>query len=377
MFQINFHTVPYGRRKNFQRQYKQKGLAIITVLLIVALMVTLIGFLVEQQHIYIRRVSNHNIAEQGYHIALGFEHWAKQELISDIDPLKDYLGEDWALLGKEPEPEEESSFSLQTTGQKEEERKQLEFELGDSKIKVVDMQGRYNLNNLIYGNPAQRKQQQRIFMNLLEILGVDELQRREELYGALYDWLDENDFTVANGYESNDYRSLTTPYYAADQALSAIGELKFVRGFDTALIRQLIDHVTVLPVPFAGININTTSAEVLASLSSSVVTDITPVDAFLIQRENPAFVGFDAANIDEAVDAVIAVSATGTTQPYQSMMQVTSEYFQVYSQWSAGDYTYCMQTLLHRPPPSSNNDDDSVVDVIRRQYNTLCYEDIH
>jgi len=48
---------------------KQAGIIIIVVLLIVSLMITLLVFMIEKQHVLVRRISNQNVAEQGYQYA--------------------------------------------------------------------------------------------------------------------------------------------------------------------------------------------------------------------------------------------------------------------------------------------------------------------
>ena len=76
--------------------HRQSGLAILTVLLIIALMVTLLGFLIEQQHLLMRRLANQNIAEQGYQYATGVDEWASRVLHDDVDRSIDSWVENWA-----------------------------------------------------------------------------------------------------------------------------------------------------------------------------------------------------------------------------------------------------------------------------------------
>lgn len=361
------------------RPQRQQGLAIITVLLIVALMVTLLAFLAEQQHLLIRRIGNQNVAEKGYQYALGVNAWAERLLQDDKDRAIDYLGEDWAKFGKPPEVEEDGyeAFSLTPSSQQEEEElptidfgneAELEFE-------IIDLQSRFNLNNLANKNPQTQNEQRIIFLNLLEVVGVGEFDSRESLYGALKDWLDDGDLISANGVESGSYRIKDTPYYAADQKLVTLAELRFVEGFTPEIINQISPYVTVLPIDLAKLNINTVSAEVLSALNTTPVIGTEPVQAFLAQREDEAFLGFQASQVESAKNAIIAVSPLGSPI-VENMMQTSSNFFQVKTQVKIGDFNFCMQTLLLRENANPDSRTAPKVQVISRQHDTytLCQD---
>ena len=88
---------PYKQMPNINQQ---NGLVIVVVLLIVTLMVTLLAFMVERQQLIIRRVTNQNIAEQGFQYAQAVNAWAERVLNDDDNPLSDHLNEDWATFGQ-------------------------------------------------------------------------------------------------------------------------------------------------------------------------------------------------------------------------------------------------------------------------------------
>ncbi|NND81471.1 MAG: type II secretion system minor pseudopilin GspK [Gammaproteobacteria bacterium] len=358
-----------------QRIRQQSGLALVSVLLVVALISSLQIFLVEQQHLLIRRISNQNAAEQGYQYAQGLNSWAIRVLAEDEEPAIDYWREDWYRLGR-PEPLKEEGaqgFSLQTTSQAESEQEPLaviDFGVEGLNFEIVDLQGRFNLNNLQQREPAAAKAQQTVLMNLLEILDIGEFEERESLVAALIDWLDENDLARANGVESAEYQIGEPPYYAADQALTSVGELRFVAGFTDQIIARLEPYVTVLPASNVRININTTSAEVLAALSSVPVDDIAPVAAFLGERDEEAFQGFQSADIQRAENAIISASVLART-PLSNMLQINSQFFAVNSRITLGDYRYCMRTKLVRMG-ALQGAGTPAVSVIGREYDTFC-----
>lgn len=356
---------------------QQRGLAIITVMLIIALMVTLLGFLVEQQHLLVRRIANQIVAEQGYQYAAGIDAWAARVLHDDPDRATDYWGEDWTRFGEDPDAERdgEDSFSLdRSLGEEREELPVIDF--GNDAVleyQLVDLMGRYNLNNLAIKDPKIKLEQKSVFLNLLSILEIGEFDEREKLFGALVDWLDENDLKSVNGVESSDYRIKRTPYHAADQKLTTIGELRFVEGFTEDVINALKPHVTVLPIDSAKININTTSTEVLSAVSAVPVVDTGSVAAFLAQRSEEGFQGYQSPKIQEAITAIIGTTPVGG-RAVQNMLQTTSQFFQINTRVILGDYLYCTKTIVLREGANPNGGTTPKVTILNREQSTLCDE---
>ena len=363
-----------------QTYRKQSGLAIITVLLIIALMVTLLGFLIEQQHLLVRRITNQNVSEQGFQYAAGIDAWAARVLHDDVDRAVDYWGEDWARFGDpaeidDGEKDESLSFNLDLTSQQEKAAlPEIDFGIDSIEYQIEDMQGRFNLNNLANAEPQFLLGQKRLFLNLLDILEIGEFDTRPALYGALADWLDSNDLSnQSGGVESLDYQVKATPYYAADQKLTTLGELRFIEGFTAEVINALAPHVTILPVENARININTTSTEVLASLSAIPVIDTSSVETFLAQRLDKAFLGFQADQIQSAGSAIIATSPSNGSFIKQ-MMQTSSQFFRINTRVTLGDFIYCAQTTVLREVVDPSAGSAGSVIILNRTHNPLCDE---
>jgi general secretion pathway protein K len=354
---------------------QQAGLAIITVMLIIALMVTLLGFLVEQQHLLIRRIANQSVAEQGYQYAAGVDAWAARVLHDDPDRAKDYWGEDWNRFGEHPEdqPDGQDNFSLDPSGQSEREQLPVIDFVNDAvlEFQIVDLMGRYNLNNLAVKNSRVKQDQKAIFLNLLSILQVGDVEEREKLYGALVDWLDANDLKSVNGVESGDYRIKRTPYHAADQKLTTIGELRFVEGFTEEVINALKPYVAVLPFDNAKININTTSTQVLSSISTLPVVDTGSVAVFLSQRSEQDFPGFQT--LQSAERAIIGTRPVGGNF-VRNMLQTTSQFFQINARVTLGDYLYCTKTIVLREGANPIGGTTPKVTIFNREQSTLCNE---
>lgn len=360
---------------------KQAGVVLIIVILAIVLMVTLLAIMIEDQHIFIRRLGNQKVSEQGYQYTQGLNAWAERVLNDDQNRAIDHLEEKWAKFGRPEEELEEGesdSFSLDRStvaaeNEEEEEEATIDFGIDGLEVSIDDLQGRFNLNNLAVKEPQAANGQRRIFLNLLGLLEIGEFDERDRLHGALVDWIDENDARSSNGVESGHYGSKRTPYFAADQKLTSIGELRFVEGFNQEIINKLRPFVSVLPVENAKININTTTVEVLSSLNNATVTDTGSVTAFLAQREQPEFQGF--SQINDAETAIIGASITPAQPAFvQGMTQVNSQFFQINAKVMLGDNVFCMKSLVLRESAGPDGGTTPKVSVLSREQNTLCEE---
>jgi len=348
---------------------KQQGVVLIVVVLAIVLMTTLLAIMIEDQHMFVRRLTNQKVSEQGYQY-------------TQANRTIDYLGEDWAKFGRLDEEagvssqvsDNPDSFSLERSTERaqqerDEETAVIDFGIDSVEVTIEDLQGRYNLNNLSLKEPQSAANQKRIFQNLLSVLEIGEFDERDRLYGALVDWIDENDLSSPNGFESGDYGSKVVPYFAADQKLTSIGELRFVEGFNQDIINKLKSHITVLPVETARININTTTPEVLASLNGGEVTDLGSVTGFLAQREQDGFQGF--SEVESAATAVNGASIVGTSF-IPNMMQVNSQFFQINAKVTLGNSSFCMTSLVLRESPTAEGGVSPKVTLLSRHQDTLC-----
>lgn len=216
---------------------KQDGVILVVVMLLVSLIMILLAVMVEDQHVMIQRTANQKVSEQGYHYSEGLNAWASRVLTDDANRQVDHSQELWATFGRpKPDPEtDEGGFSLDSSindAEEEENEATIDFGIDGLEVVIDDLQGKYNLNNLSNPNKAYVNSQKRILLNLLGILELGDFQERNTMIDSLLDWVDENDERLASGFESGEYQSKDTPYLAADQALTSIGELAYVEGFD-------------------------------------------------------------------------------------------------------------------------------------------------
>ncbi len=207
---------------------RQAGLALLSMMFILVLLTTMAVYMVQDDHLMLRRVQNIRNAEQALQLALGSEQWAARVLQRDIEAGEtDHLNEDWNRLGS---PVTVDDGRLLTT--------------------IQDLHSRFNLNNLSQRDEVWYP----AFRRLLRLLEID-----EGVAEAVVDWIDaDSQRTHASGAEDLEYLLLDPPYRAANRAMVDLGELELIQGVDAEAVRRLEPFVTV--IPNAGntrINVNT------------------------------------------------------------------------------------------------------------------------
>lgn len=298
---------------NFCRINKYKGVALITVMLILALATILAVSMTSRQQLDIHRSANVFNLEQAYQYVLGAEFWAKQVLKRDSEKNKtDSFNDDWATV-----------------------LPALPIEGGQMKGQIEDLQARFNINNLVQDGKPQKLHIER-FKRLLRNLELD-----ETLSSVIVDWLDTNEETGFLGAEDNEYLNLTPAYRTANQAMEDVSELLLIKGVDFETYEKLLPFVCVLKSD-TEINVNTASAEVL----SSIVKDITLEDAkSLVEERNKEA----HSKLEEFFQHPLLKQKKINNEG----LSVTSNYFQLNSTAQIERISIEYSTVLHRETDGS------------------------
>ena len=208
---------------------KNKGVALVTALLVVSLAATAALTLSARQQFDIRRTANLINGDQAWLYAKGAEAWSMAILMRDLeDNNTDSLQDTWA----------------QTLPP-------IELPGGFMTGEIEDLHSRLNLNNLV----QNKKSDPLTFSRFQRLLAVLELE--PELAQAVVDWMDDNiDALTPDGAEDDYYLGLEYPYLAANRKLVSVSELRLIKGIDQKIYERLSPYVTALPERTA-INVNT------------------------------------------------------------------------------------------------------------------------
>jgi general secretion pathway protein K len=227
---------------------RQRGVALVTALLVVSLATVAAVAMATRLQVDVRRTGNLLHGEQAYAYALAAESWAEVILRRDANDSKiDTLAEDWATA-----------------------LPPIAVEGGFVNGHIEDLQGRFNVNNLVGADGKPSVPDLEYFKRLLGVLEIE-----PGLATALLDWIDADiNATYPDGAEDDVYLLETPPYRAANRPLVSISELRLVKGYSAEIIALLEPYITALPEPTA-INVNTASPVVLQALHA----ELGPMDA--------------------------------------------------------------------------------------------------
>lgn len=237
---------------------KQQGIALITILVMVALATILAATIAKRQANTAENTAYLIRQNQSLLYAKSAEAFLLELLKDDLKNAGevDHLQENWA----KPMPA---------------------FPVEDGFVSGIlqDESGKFNLNSLVQEDGTPNLKAKAWFEKLLKRVGLP-----ENLSEAVIDWQDADHETIgAMGAEANYYQGLTQGYLPANRKFHDIKELKLVRGFEGKKYLQIADYVSAAPTLDSKVNINTASALLLASLDPKL--DINTVQQVLQQRQ--------------------------------------------------------------------------------------------
>lgn len=204
-----------------------------------------------------------SISESGINIALA-------SLANDLDENdSDSLIDPWSKLGQE-------NFDIL-------------FPAGGLQLKVVDLAGKLQINNIIEQEKTDSKEEnsgtsarlRTILVNVLAsgVYPVEDETEAEEIVDALVDWIDEDDKESDHGAESSFYQSLENPYSTQNGPVHNIDELLLVRGITPELFYGTdntpgLRNILTVYGDDGKININTIDTVLLMGMNPLITTDL-------------------------------------------------------------------------------------------------------
>lgn len=269
---------------------KQRGMAIISALLIAAVVAVIAGAMLTRQTVFTRSLEAEQLRVQGQWLLEGGLERSRQLL--------------WAARRQDVLTRLDQPWARQQTGA---------FE-----GHLEDEQGKFNLRNLVNRQQPDNQQLER-FERLCRLLGVDPAvsRRISQRVIASYDQIE-----------------LPARY----PMLRSLEELSGTEGLDATLLRRLQMYFSVLPGT-TWVNGNTASAEVL----SAVVPQLSLAQARVLVAERDG--GHWFVNRGDFVNRLrLPQVAVDSVQ-----VGITSEWFRLQGQARREQRRVTIDALLHRP----------------------------
>ena len=287
----------------------QRGVALLTALLVVSFATVAAVAMATRQHVDVRRTGNLVHGEQAYAYALAAESWARVTLRRDArESDHDSLDEDWATA-----------------------LPPIAVEGGLVSGQVEDLQGRYNVNNLLGEDGKASDAERAYFTRMLDLLGLD-----KSLADTLTDWIDADiDIRFPDGAEDEHYLLNQPAYRTANRPLTHISELRLVKGFGPEVLQLLAPHVTALP-GYTLINVNTATAVMLQALHAEL--DESTVETLVADRGDSGY---------QSVDDFLGHTAFAGLE-LDTAIDVRSDFFRILTDVVVGQGQARLESLLSR-----------------------------
>lgn len=248
---------------------KEKGMVLLLVLAVVALLSALLTEFAFSTLVDLRLTETFRDRTRAYYLARGGVTVGRMLLKQDRNSYDAHAPEELWSQGMSNYPVGEGWIS----------------------VDIEALGGKLNINSLVDAtginvNTVSKERFYRFFANLGET-------DPEGLTAALVDWIDRDSdpyvdpVSGATGAEDDYYQRQTVPWRCANRPLRSLDELALVRGFSPELIRRIEPHLTA----YGGtrINVNTASAEVLMAYSEDPVITREAAEQIIERRRSKPF----------------------------------------------------------------------------------------
>ena len=287
---------------------RQRGAAIISALLVVALSAILVSGMLWRQQVQVRRIENQRLLAQAQWVARGALDWTRLILRSEGDTSAGitYLGGVWGV----PIAKTRLSDFLGQIGEVRAQQGAATYLSGS----IEDAQAKFNLRNLVAsaapGVMQLDAQQIGAYQRLLVSLGVNSqlakntaVQVRASLMqsatrfqtvtstsgttstqaiqGGAMGGATSGGFTDKPGIEDSEDSAAHAPLQ-----MTSVDSLLDIPGYTPEMVARLRPFVTVLPTVTA-VNMNTASAEVIAAVVPGM--SLSSAQAFVARRQTVFF----------------------------------------------------------------------------------------
>ncbi|MBW1555721.1 type II secretion system minor pseudopilin GspK [Escherichia coli] len=174
--------------------------------------------------------------------------------------------------------------------------------------------------------------------------------RAELIAESLWEFIDEDRSVQTRlGREDSEYLARSVPFYAANQPLADISEMRVVQGMDAGLYQKLKPLVCALPMTRQQININTLDVTQSVILEALFDPWLSPVQARALLQQRPAK-GWE--DVDQFLaQPLLADVDERTKKQLKTVLSVDSNYFWLRSDITVNEIELTMNSLIVRMGP--------------------------
>jgi general secretion pathway protein K len=298
---------------------RQRGVAVITALLLTTLAITIVASLFWQQQVQVRTMENQRLHLQTKWILRGALDWARLVLRQDGIDNPNYT----SLTAVWNTPLAETRLDQYI------ERERVQGEIFDATLsgRIIDATSRYNLTNLAAG-PVINVDHLKIYKRLLANLQIDQALAERTAQAV-----------AESAPPLPPQAGVAAPTLARTKSpmpLTQLDDLLSIPGYTVAIVDKLREYAIVLPAAAVTVNVNTAPAEVIAAL----------VDNFSVSQATALVARRKQAYYRQASDFTGQLYGAPLALP--TAVDVKSEYFLVGSRVRLDRAALDAEALVHR-----------------------------
>ncbi|OLQ86564.1 general secretion pathway protein GspK [Vibrio ponticus] len=304
----------------------QRGVALLIVLLILAMMTAVAATMSERLFGQFKRSANQVNYQQAYWYAMGAEALAIEGIeqsYKDSDTIN--LSQHWAI--------EEQNFPL---------------DYGSLTGRLIDRQACYNLNSLVDTQAPSNSQQApyvvNVLQDLLSELEVDEYVAEIVAHSA-WEFVDRNNnINSVTGVEDSTYEAMSPDYMAANSVLADESEFRAINQVSGEVMEKVRPYICALPTSEFRLNVNTLMPEQSALLVAMFAKQLSESDAKSV-LENRPFDGWGSVD-DFLAETQIAALSDAVKNAAKGYLTVDSRYFELDAQVVVNESRVRIRSLL-------------------------------
>ncbi|MGF1752240.1 type II secretion system minor pseudopilin GspK [Vibrio makurazakiensis] len=319
----------------------QRGVALIVILMLLAIMATIAASMSERLFTQFKRVGNQLNYQQAYWYSLGVEGLALagiKQSYSDNETIN--LSQQWA--------QEEQVFPL---------------DYGQVRGRVWDKQACFNLNALsqatVPTGSNNAPYEVKVWQTLMKELEV-EPYKAEVIANSTWEFVDKNnEINTVSGVEDSTYEGMKPAYLAANSLLADSSELRAVYQVTGDVMQKVAPYICALPTDEWKLNVNTVMPEQAALLVAMFAPNLSLSNAQSLLKDRP-FDGWSSINdfFAEASMSAVTEDIRKQAQPY---LGVDSAYFELDAEILVEKSRVRIRSLLY-------SDNRETATVVRRRF---------
>lgn len=282
---------------------RERGAALLSVLLLVAVMAVIAALMLDRLNLATRLAANGQAMTQARLYATSAETLAMARIKSSVETSQDRTVDRSGLLGRD--------FPLP-------------LPRGTVMARVDDAGNCFNLNSLVEADAQGALRLRLVGLNqmrsLMKGLAIPEAEAAI-ISDSIADWIDTDNAPAPNGAEDDSYQGQAVPYRTAGRLISDVSEIRAVRGMTPQFYERLRPWLCALPgADLSPINVNTLRPD-----QALLLTMIAP-QAIPAQRARALLASRPALGWASADEALRGVGGEGAGVPL-NQLQVRSRWF--------------------------------------------------